>query len=156
MLRKTLLPLLLSALGALPAHAGDGAQALIDQGNRLWSENRIEQAEARFKEAIAEAPEDARAHARLAALYLTQNRPAEAISAYQEAITHDPENPRLFMGLSIAYLHQQAYGMAAAMAKEALRLDPQMANARKMREYIAAKQAALAATAGGTRPADHP
>jgi len=155
MFKKIVFSLLFFLSSGLSAMAADSVQSLIDEGNRLWSQNQLEAAEAQFKQAIAMDADASLAYARLAGLYLTSNRSAEAIPLYQQAIMHDPENPKLFMGLSIAYLHQAEYGMAREMAQEALRLDPKLKNAEKMREYIDAKEAALASTAKAEKPADH-
>ena len=103
----------------------------------------MEQAEKDFRKAIEINPESSQAHAVLAGLLQTMNRGTEAIDEYQTAITLDPENPRLYVALSISYLHQQRYGMAQAVANEALRLDPEMANAKKLVEYIEAKEEVL-------------
>ena len=56
----------------------------------------------------------------------------------------DPGNARLFLGIAVAYLHQQAYGMAKAMVEQALKLDPNLANAKKLGEYVDAKQQLVA------------
>jgi Tfp pilus assembly protein PilF len=103
----------------------------------------MDQAEKDFRKAIELDPDSAQAHAVLAGLLQTMNRGTEAIDEFQTAITLDPENPRLYVALSISYLHQQRYGMAQAVANEALRLDPEMANAKKLVEYIEAKEEVL-------------
>ncbi len=141
-------PLVLALLCATSmVIAGENPPSLVDQGNLELSKHHVEKAEALFKQAIASDPKSARAYARLGALYLTTNRSRAAIEPLQQAIMLDPDNPKLFMLMSIAYIHQAHYSMADAMAKEAQRLDPDMKNARKMREYIKAKQAALATDA---------
>jgi tetratricopeptide (TPR) repeat protein len=113
----------------------------------FWSKDQLGQSELekKYKKEIAANPENKKAYAYLAGLYLTNNKTLEAIGAYQDAITHDPENPKLFAAISIAYLHQSKYAMAKAMAAEALRLKPDMKQVEKINEYIAAKQAAIEA-----------
>lgn len=145
----------------------DEVTTLLQQGNKAWSEQNMEQAEKDFRKAIELNPDSAQAHAVLAGLLQTLNRGTEAIDEYQTAITLDPENPRLYIALSISYLHQQSYGMAQAVANEALRLDPEMANAKKLVEYIGAKEEMLeraakadisdqAAAPSGSMPSGHP
>ena len=146
----------------------DEVTMLLQQGNKAWSEQKMEQAEQDFRKAIELSPDSAQAHAILAGLLQTMNRGTEAIDEYQTAITLDPENPRLFVALAISYLHQQRYGMAQAVANEALRLDPEMENAKKLVEYIEAKEDVLKRAASvdvsgqaplsptGALPAGHP
>ena len=149
-----------------PAQSDEVTQ-LLQQGNKAWSEQNMEQAEKEFRKAIELNPDSAQSHAVLAGLLQTMNRGTEAIDEYQTAITLDPENPRLYIALSISYLHQQSYGMAQAVANEALRLDPEMANAKKLVEYIEAKEEMLESAAkadisdqapapNGSMPAGHP
>ena len=152
---------------SIQATQSDEVTLLLQQGNKAWSEQNMVQAEKDFRKAIELDPESAQAHAVLAGLLQTINRGPEAIEEYQTAITLDPENPRLYVALAISYLHQQSYGMAQAVTKEALRLDPEMANAKKLMQYIDAKEDILdraakvdisgqAAVPGDTMPADHP
>ena len=151
-----------------PAAQSDEVTTLLQQGNKAWSEQNMEQAEKDFRKAIELDPDSAQAHAVLAGFLQTMNRGTEAIEEYQTAITLDSENPKLFVALAISYLHQQKYGMAQAVANEALRLDPEMANAKKLVEYIDAKEEVLKRASSveisdqapsvpaGTMPAGHP
>lgn len=142
----------------------DNLATLLEQGNIAWSEQKLEQAEQSFRQAIELDPDSSQAHANLAGLLQSMNRSREAVEEYQTAITLDTENPRLFVALAISYLHLRSYSMAQAMADEALRLDPEMANAKKLIEYIEArkeviKRAADADTSSQTSvemPADPP
>ena len=119
-----------------PAIDSDELATLLQQGNSAWSEQKLEQAEQAFRRAIDLDPDSSLAHANLAGLLQSMNRSREAVEEYQTAITLDAENPRLFVALAISYLHLRSYSMAQAMADEALRLDPDMANAKKLVEYI--------------------
>jgi len=118
----------------------ESESALLENGVKLWADNKPKLAEAEFKKAIKSYPKSSQAHARLAGLLLTQNKTSEAVPAYQEAITLDPTNPKLYASLSIAYLHQSKFSMAKAMADEALKLDPELTQVKKINEYITAKQ----------------
>ncbi|MCU7958426.1 MAG: tetratricopeptide repeat protein [gamma proteobacterium symbiont of Bathyaustriella thionipta] len=118
----------------------DAAQDLVKEGNRLWSENKISQAEKIFRQAIEKQPELVSAHSSLAGLLMTTNRNKEAIEEYQAAIMLDSENAHLYMALALAYLHEQKFSMSQAMANEALRIDPQLKGADKLIEYIDKKQ----------------
>jgi Tfp pilus assembly protein PilF len=158
-----------TAVHASPPTAAqsDEVTTLLQQGNKAWSEQNMEQAEKDFRKAIELDPDSAQAHAVLAGFLQTMNRGTEAIEEYQTAITLDSENPKLFVALAISYLHQQKYGMAQAVTIEALRLDPEMANAKKLMQYIDAKEDMLdraakvdisdpAAVPGDSMPADYP
>lgn len=112
----------------------------------LWTAQQkgLAEEEAKYLKQIKEDPDNPEAYALLANLYLLQNKAAKAVPAYQDAIMHDAENPKLFASLSIAYLHQARYSMAKAMADQAVLLAPDMEQARKIQQYIVAKQAVIA------------
>ena len=138
-----------SALAQPPAQDPAGAfhkftQQAIDAP--LWSDQQqgAAELEAKYLQQIKQNPDDNAAYANLANLYLLHNKTAKAIPAYQEAIIHDGENPKLFAALSIAYLHQSKFAMAKAMADQAVSISPDMAQAKKIQEYIAAKEEAIA------------
>ncbi|MEE9327411.1 MAG: hypothetical protein V3U71_08935 [Cocleimonas sp.] len=135
---------------AIDMTAANKAHASIkaDKKNQpFWSNEQSKQAslEKKYKKAIAETPDDKKAYAYLAGLYLTNNKTTKAIGAYQDAITQDSENPKLFAALSIAYLHHAKYDMASAMASEALRLDPELSGVKKINDYVVAKKEAIEA-----------
>jgi len=121
-------------------------EEMVNNGNMLWSEGKITEAESQFKDILKKSPNSSIAHSRLAGLYLTQNRSGDAINEYQNAIMNDPENAGLFIGISIAYLHNQRYSMAQSMVEQALKIDPSLANAQKLKKYIDAKNDVLAKT----------
>ena len=112
----------------------------------LWSEQEKAGAdlEAKYLKQIKDNPDDKAAYANLANLYLLHNKTAKAIPAYQEAIIHDGENPKLFAALSIAYLHQSKFSMAKAMANQAILISPDMEQAKKIQQYIEAKEEVIA------------
>ncbi|OOZ42680.1 hypothetical protein BOW52_02005 [Solemya elarraichensis gill symbiont] len=138
--------------------ASEDAAKLLEQGNKLWSENKVEEAEASFKKAIEADPESARAYERLGALLLMQTKNEEAVAAYQEAIIRDPDNAKSFAALSIAYLHMGYHEMAQFMARRASELDPELKNAKDISKYIDAKmeRMAEASAAEGHQKAEDP
>jgi len=124
---------------------------LIAEGNKLWSENKMDQAQAVFQKAIDQDPTSAKAYSRLGALLLMQNKGKESVKAYQASIIHDSNNAKSYAALSIAYLHMGRHKMAQVMAQQALSIDPSMSNAKSISEYIDAKEKMLAsAQAAGT------
>ena len=126
-------------LFASGAWASDDTSEMIEEGNRLWSENKTEEAEASYRKAIEADPESATAYERLGALLLMQTKNEEAVDAYQEAIIRDPDNAKNFAALSIAYLHMGYHRMAQSMAKQDAELDPDMKHAQDITKYIEAK-----------------
>lgn len=153
-MRNSISSLLLTMfLLASPVYAAPTTGELLTQANTAWKAGRFDQAEDAFKQAVALAPESSEPYARLGAFYLSRHRAGEAIGQFQDAITHDPQNAKLFVGLAIAYLHQQSYGMAQEMVARALELNPKLANARKLGEYVTAKQQLLAKVHKGANTA---
>ncbi|MGB5766449.1 MAG: hypothetical protein WBM38_06895, partial [Arenicellales bacterium] len=66
-----------AAVHAAPTQAttqSDEVTTLLQQGNKAWSEQNMEQAEKDFREAIELDPDSAQAHAVLAGLLQTMNR----------------------------------------------------------------------------------
>jgi tetratricopeptide (TPR) repeat protein len=114
----------------------------------FWSAQQNKQAdyEAKMLKGIKDNPQEKSNYANLANLYLANNKTRKAIKAYQEAIKHDSGNAKLFAGISIAYLHQSKYSMAKAMAEQAMELDPEMKHAKKIKEYIVAKEDVMSKT----------
>ena len=135
-----------------PVSAAPGVAEHLAEARTAWQAGHFDQAENAFKQAIAADPESSDAHARLAAFYLSRQRAGDAIAEFQDAIINDPENAQLFVGLAIAYLHQQSYGMAQAMVSRALELNPALSNARKLSEYVDAKQRLVSEAHGGEQP----
>jgi len=142
MMRVLFLTLLLTAT----AGAAE-IDSLVEAGNRLWSEGKLEQAESTFREAIKLDSDAALPHARLAGLLLSQHRNDEARAEYQSAIMNDPEDPGLFLALAIVYLHEKSYSNAQAMVDVALELAPEQENALSLQQYMASKMARLEETA---------
>jgi tetratricopeptide (TPR) repeat protein len=138
---------LLFALAFPVALAAQEASELIEEGNRNWSGNRLEEAETAYRKAIDSDPESSVAYSRLGALLVIQNRSEEAVSAYQEAIIREPGNANYFAALSIAYLHMGYHEMARAMATHAAELDPDMKHAKDISKYIDAKLERMAEAA---------
>ncbi len=146
MLKKIPLVLLITvfAISQVSFATEEQSQIHLAQAGKLWSESKLDLAEAEFKKALEENPESAKANAQYAGFLLTQNKNSDAIKVYQKAITLDATNPKLFAALSIAYLHQSKYEMATEMANQALALDPDMKAVKKINEYISVKKEMIA------------
>ena len=113
-----------------------GSSELINEGDKLWSEQKSDEAEQRFLAAIEVDPESSLAQKKLAGLYLSQSRGREAIDALQNAITLKPYDATLFVNLALAYLHQGSFNAAKSMLHQALELKPEMVQAVKLGQYI--------------------
>ena len=135
---KKIHAVLLSVLLTATAGAAE-VNNLVEAGNKLWSEGKLEEAESTFREAITLDSGAALPHARLAGLLLSQHRNDEARTEYQNAILNDPEDPGLFLALAIVYLHEKSYSNAQSMVDAALALDPEMENAEKLQQYMASR-----------------
>ncbi len=125
---------------SLIPHSLSASQGSMNTINKIIADNKLKDMESQLRKTAMESPESVNAKVRLAGFLMSQNRTGESIPLFQEAITLTPDNPKLFASLSVAYLHQSEYGMAKVMADEALRLSPEMAQAKKLNEYIEAKQ----------------
>ncbi len=142
---------------ALPLRAqaaADELKTLLQRADGAWKAGDLAAAESAYRKAIDVEGDAARAHARLASFYLLNDRPGEAIAEYQAAILRDPENARLFVAIAVAYLHERSNAKAHAMLQRALELEPDLANARKLEQYMEAKRQAAAGGSGpGAAPA---
>ncbi len=139
--RGLLLALCLGLVPSTQARAED-LQTLLQRADAAWKAGDFATAESAYQKAIQAEGDSARAHARLGSFYLLRDRPHEAIGEYQAAILRDPENARLFVAIAVAYLHERAYDKAHAMLQRALELEPDLANARKLQQYMEAKRQA--------------
>lgn len=138
-MKKMIIATITSLIIYIPLQASTLTE-LIVEGNTLWSQGKLNEAEQQFTRALNMEPDSGLVHARLANLYLTQNKTDKAVKAFQSAITNDPENARLFLGIAIAYLHQSYYQMAESMVNHAIQLDPELENGQKLKAYIDAKK----------------
>ena len=138
-MNKWICVVFLAVLLTAPVGAAE-IDSLLEAGNKLWSEGKLEQAESTFREAIELDPGAAQPHTRLAGLLLSQHRNDEARAEYQQAIMDDPEDPELFLALAIVYLHEKSYSNAQAMVDIALGLAPEMENALKLQQYVTSRR----------------
>src|SRR5512133_2341429 len=67
------------------------ASRLVDEGNELSDQGRLEEALQRYRAAIGLAPDMARAHLNLGNLLLASGDARAALDAYATALTHKPD-----------------------------------------------------------------
>jgi tetratricopeptide (TPR) repeat protein len=107
-------------IAPLPAATPD----LMEQGQQQLDAGELEQAEATFKEAVAQNPDSSLAHTRLGGVYLLRQDYKAGIDNFQRAIALDQDNADAFIGMALAYLHLGQYGLARASLQEAERIAP--------------------------------
>jgi cytochrome c-type biogenesis protein CcmH/NrfG len=122
--RAWILALMLSLPLAATAGEVARAQLLIEQGDRLWAESRIDDARGKFEQAVADAPQSAEARMKLAGLQLASGHYAEAKQGYQTAISLSGRNAKAWIGLGLAYLHAGDKELARAAFDEAIQIEP--------------------------------
>ncbi|MCY3809736.1 MAG: tetratricopeptide repeat protein [Gemmatimonadetes bacterium] len=122
------------AAGALASQEG---RVEIEEGNRLYEEQRYEEARARYLEALRKAPELALAHFNEGAALYKQGDFESSAEAYMEALGRsDPEwRSQAWYNLGNAMLEQQQAEGAIDAYKEALRLNPADQDAKHNLEY---------------------
>jgi membrane associated rhomboid family serine protease/tetratricopeptide (TPR) repeat protein len=76
---------------------------LLQEGNRLRSNNQAGKAMECFQEAARRAPHDERPHEELGLLHLQQQRPDDAIREFEAALQLSPGSARAQIGLAQAY-----------------------------------------------------
>lgn len=122
------------AAGALAAQEG---RVEIEEGNRLYEEQRYQEARARYLEALQKAPELALAHFNEGAALYREGDFESSAEAYMEALGRsDPEwRSQAWYNLGNAMLEQQQADGAIDAYKEALRLNPADQDAKHNLEY---------------------
>ncbi|MGA2035165.1 MAG: tetratricopeptide repeat protein [Thermoguttaceae bacterium] len=101
----------------------------------LYEESgRLDEAEAQYKKALRESPNDARALLGYARLKDRMGQPQESLKLYQKAVKLYPEDPSVYNNLAVHYARQKQYGEARAALAHAVQLRP---NDPKYRNNIA-------------------
>ncbi len=112
---------LLLAMGVGCADPGANA---IARGNRAAQGGKYDEATTAFREACAEAPNLARAHALLGNALWANARPTEALTAWAEALKLDPNQLDATLGLSRSELKAGSAGAAITRLDAALTRAP--------------------------------
>ncbi|MEM9595346.1 MAG: tetratricopeptide repeat protein [Acidobacteriota bacterium] len=107
-----------------------GASRQLDTGARAFAQGEFERAEAAFRNAVEQAPEDAVARLNLGSALARLGRVDEAREQLRRAADLDPENARVHFNL--AKLEAAGGDTAAAVSgyRRALELDPSYLSAR--------------------------
>lgn len=109
----------------------------IEEGNRLYEEQRYQEARARYLEALRKVPELALAHFNEGAALYKEGDFESSAEAYMEALGRsDPQwRSQAWYNLGNAMLEQQQAEGAIDAYKEALRLNPADQDAKHNLEY---------------------
>ncbi len=92
--------------------AARSVSRLLNEGERLRTTGRTDDAATRFEQAARLAPRDQRPHEELGSTYLAQKRAADAIREFEQALRIDPRSTRAQSGLVLAYRQQGDYAKA--------------------------------------------
>ena len=103
------------------------------QGNLLWREGDLKEAEKEFKAALQTDSRFARAYERLGYLYLAQGKPRQAYESFQEAIRIDDARTEARLGLARYHRGMKQFDDARAEYARAVETDPQ--NGKALAEY---------------------
>jgi protein O-GlcNAc transferase len=109
--------------------ANGAIDALIEKGNRLEDSGAPHAALDVYQEAVALAPDSARALLNMGNALLALNRRADAEIQYRAAIAREPGNAAAHLNLGNALLALNNFGEALEMYREASRLRPDWADA---------------------------
>jgi tetratricopeptide (TPR) repeat protein/predicted Ser/Thr protein kinase len=91
---------------------GGNATQLAQQGWQLWQAQRLDEAIAKFNEAIKLAPNDANIWNGLGWATFNSGKSAEAERAFQKVLSLQPNHPAALNGLGQIYLSQRKYDLA--------------------------------------------
>ena len=105
------------------------ALRLIDEGNAIEQEGRIDDAMRCYDAAIRLAPRLARAHLNRGNLFLGLGNMEQALRAYTTALGHDPNYAGAHFNIGNVYVRSGQHEAAAAAYREAIALDPDFADA---------------------------
>jgi cytochrome c-type biogenesis protein CcmH/NrfG len=101
----------------------DYAKANYNLGNMLWENDRLDEAEASYRIAIAALPDFTQAHAKLGKVLKAQGKLDKAVASYRRAIALDPENGRMHNSLGNALARLGRVDEALACYRRAIEID---------------------------------
>lgn len=100
-------------------------RSLVRQADKALSQNKTEEAERLFIQALTVQPQAIDVQAQLAKLYLTSNRENKAEALYKELLL-SRQDVSFFANLGLAYYRQAKYIEACQAYQEALNREPQV------------------------------
>lgn len=100
-------------------------RSLVRQAEKALAQNKVEDAERLFIQALTVQPQAIDVQAQLAKLYLTTGRESKAEALYKELLQHK-DDVSFFSNLGLAYYRQAKYVESCQAYQEALNREPQM------------------------------
>ncbi|TFE68623.1 hypothetical protein A7Q10_08240 [Methylacidiphilum caldifontis] len=106
-------------------------QELFDQGAKLYSEKRYEEAYEIYKRILALDPSNGIGWLNLGLVAMAKERNSEASVYLKRAVEYLPHDPMAYALLGQIYFQSGAYAAATEVVEKAVKLDPQNAKLRK-------------------------
>ncbi len=107
------------AMRLIETHPGQ-VDAIVLDGDTLWSVGLFAEAEQRFRDALAIAPEDPHANQGLARALAARRQLEEAVVRAQSAVAHAPNDHELYYTLAFVYERLGRFDEASAALQQAL------------------------------------
>lgn len=111
--------------GSEPPHGGGALEAVLAEGLELHKLGRLAEAEARYREVLATAPDHAEALHHLGLLRHQEGRDVEALDLLRRAATFEPSAPIYAYNLGLVLLAVGDAGAAERALRRAVALAPQ-------------------------------
>ncbi len=123
MLNRIVLLIVFSLLSSF-CLASSNAVNVLKEGDKLYAEGNIKDAQGYFEKAVKQNPESSESWFKLARTQMLNNRHSDSVKSYQKAISLNQDNALAFVGMAISYMHIGQYNHAKASLNEASRIDP--------------------------------
>jgi tetratricopeptide (TPR) repeat protein len=132
---------LLGMLAVLPAcRSSARAKEHVQQGNQLFEQKRLTEAESEYKEAIQIDPDLSDAYYRLGILQAQQEHPSAAMKSFSQAVDLDFQNLDARLRLGMLLVSSTQYADARKQAEAVLSSDSKNAGAHRLLGQIALQQ----------------
>jgi Flp pilus assembly protein TadD len=112
----------------------------VEQGDKLASEGKWEEAEAAYLKAVRLEPNNVRWRVSLAIALTRQKKYSEAEAEYKEAARIEPNNAQWRAGVGDRLAEQQKYAQAETAYREAVKLEPDNVFWRTYLGFVLARQ----------------
>ena len=118
----------------------DRVTKLINEADRLFKEEKLEEAARKYQEALNLDPNSVRAHISFGNVLKEQNKYEEAIDEYRKATSLNPDNAEAHFSLSFVLCEQTKLEEALKELREAIRLNPKFSLAHVLLAVVLLKQ----------------
>jgi len=116
--------------GATPVTASEEINAILKEGQALQEQGKLDDALARYRQALGTDEDYAPTHLALASVYLQLGRDEDALKELQRAAELAPDNSFVQAQLGRLYLKREDTAVAVAALEKAKELDPEDAQIR--------------------------